>query len=114
VFSFVSVVARPIVYFDAGGFFDVGGRLELQLRSPIYLNLARVYVGFGPQAFYEASGGASGQTDFSGGWEIGLEVFLAPQVSARWEMGTSGGGVVYGAGPSLSVGLRVYPWAVSP
>jgi hypothetical protein len=88
---------------------DVGSRVELQLRSPIYANLLRVYLGVGPQGFYEVRGDAAHAKDFSGGWDAGLEAFVGRRFAVHWEVGTSGGGVSAGAGPAFSVGFRAYP-----
>jgi hypothetical protein len=89
---------------------DVGGRLEVQLRSPVYLDRFRLYFGAGPQGFTEVRGSELHKRDFSGGWDAGMEVFLNPHFAVHWEMGTSGGGVVAAAGPAFSVGFRAYPW----
>lgn len=106
-----AIVARPML---AGGAssrdLDLGGRLDLQLRSPIYDNRVRVYLGVGPQGFYEVRGEALHSRDFSGGWDVGAEVFVSQRFGVHWEMGTSGGDVTSGAGPAFSVGFRAYPW----
>lgn len=106
-----AVVARPML---AGGAssrdLDLGGRVELQLRSPVYGDRVRVYMGVGPQGFYELRGEATHARDFSGGWDVGAEVFVSPRFGVHWEMGTSGGDVTSGAGPAFSVGFRAYPW----
>lgn len=105
-----AVNARPIVTGgDGASTLDLGGRLEVQLRSPVYANLLRVYVGVGPQAFYEIHGPERHHTDVSGGWDIGTEVFVGRRLAAHWEVGTSGGGVTSGAGPVFAVGFRAYP-----
>lgn len=84
-------------------------RLEVQLRSPVYTNLLRLCVGLGPQGFYEIRGPDRHHTDFSGGWDIGTEVFVGRNLGVHWEMGTSGGSVSGGAGPVFTVGFRAYP-----
>lgn len=105
----VAVGARPIITGgDGTSTLDVGTRLEVQLRSPMYLNLLRVYVGVGPQGFYEIHGPERHHTDFSGGWDIGTEVFVGRNLGLHWEMGTSGGSVSGGAGPVFTVGFRAY------
>ena len=104
-----ALVARPMLVGGATPHdLDLGGRLELQLRSPIYANLLRVYLGVGPQGFYELRGDAAHQRDFSGGWDAGAEVFVNRHFAVHWEMGTSGGSVTAGAGPAFSVGFRTY------
>lgn len=106
-----ALVARPMF---AGGAssrdLDLGGRLELQLYSPLYDTRLRVYLGVGPQGFYELRGDAAHARDFSGGWDVGAEVLVSPHFGVHWEMGTSGGDVTAGAGPAFSVGFRAYPW----
>ena len=104
-----AVVARPMLVGGATPHdLDLGGRVELQLRSPVYANLLRVYLGVGPQGFYELRGDEAHQKDFSGGWDAGVEVFLNRRFAVHWETGTSGGGVTAGAGPAFSVGFRTY------
>ena len=106
----VAIGARPIVTgADGTSTLDVGTRVEVQVRSPVYANILRVYVGMGPQGFYELHGPERHHTDFSGGWDIGAEVFVGRHVGVHWEMGTSGGSVSGGAGPVFSVGFRAYP-----
>lgn len=106
-----AVVARPMLTGGASSRdLDLGGRVELQLHSPIYDNRVRVYLGVGPQGFYELRGEAAHSRDFSGGWDAGAEVFVSPRFGVHWEMGTSGGSVTSGAGPAFSVGFRAYPW----
>jgi hypothetical protein len=105
-----AVVARPML---AGGAssrdLDLGGRLDVQVHSPVYANLVRVYLGVGPQGFYELRGEQAHSRDFSGGWDVGAEVFLNQHFAVHWEMGTSGGDVTSGAGPAFTVGFRAYP-----
>ncbi len=103
----VAINARPMALGTSGNL-DVGGRLEVQLRSPLYLRVLRVYFGTGPQGFTEVRGGELHQKDFSGGWDVGTEIFLSPRFAVHWEMGTSGGGVLGAAGPAFSVGFRSY------
>lgn len=106
----VAIDARPMLL-GAGTDLDVGGRLEVQLRSPVYLDRVRVYFAAGPQGFKEVRGSELHQRDVSGGWDTGVEVFLNRHFAVHWEMGTSGGGVVAAAGPAFSVGFRSYPWS---
>lgn len=105
----IAIDARPMLL-GASGDLDVGGRLEIQLRSPVYLDRFRVYFAAGPQGFREVRGAELHQNDFSGGWDAGMEVFVNPHFAVHWEMGTSGGGVVAAAGPAFAVGFRAYPW----
>jgi hypothetical protein len=105
----IAVDARPMLL-GANTDLDVGGRLEVQLRSPVYLDRFRVYFGAGPQGFTQARGSELHKRDFSGGWDAGMEVFMNPHFAVHWEMGTSGGGVIAAAGPAFSVGFRAYPW----
>ena len=105
----VAIDARPMLLGSSGNL-DLGGRLEVQLRSPVYLDRFRVYFGTGPQGFTEVRGSELHQRDFSGGWDTGVEVFVNPHFAVHWEMGTSGGGVIAAAGPTFSVGFRSYPW----
>ena len=109
--SRLAIVARPML---AGGSIsrdlDVGGRVELQLLSPVYDNRVRVYLGVGPQGFYEIRGEEAHSHDISGGWDAGVEVFVNRHFAVHWEMGTSGGDGTSGAGPAFSVGFRAYPW----
>lgn len=106
----VAIDARPVITGgDGTSTLDVGTRLEVQLRSPVYANLLRVYVGVGPQGFYEIQGPERHHTDFSGGWDIGAEVFVGRNLGVHWEMGTSGGSVSGGAGPVFTIGFRAYP-----
>lgn len=108
--SAFAFVARPML---AGGAssrdLDIGGRLEVQLESPVFDDLLRVYLGVGPQGFYEIRGDEAHSHDLSGGWAAGVEVFLNRHFAVHWEMGTSGGDVTSGAGPAFSVGFRAYP-----
>lgn len=106
----LAIDARPMLLGGASNDLDVGGRLELQLRSPVYIDRFRVYFGVGPQGFEEIRGSALHQKDFSGGWDAGMELFMNRHFAVHWEMGTSGGGVVAAAGPAFSVGFRAYPW----
>ena len=105
----LAIDARPMLL-GANTNLDVGGRLDVQVRSPVYLDRFRVYFAAGPQGFTEVRGTALHQRDFSGGWDAGMEVFLDRHFAVHWEMGTSGGGVVPAAGPAFSVGFRAYPW----
>src|SRR5689334_8637534 len=61
----VAIDARPMVL-GASTDLDVGGRLEVQLRSPVYLDRFRVYFAAGPQGFTEVRGSELHQKDFSG------------------------------------------------
>lgn len=45
---------------------DLGGRMEVQLRSPVYLDRFRVYFGARPQGFTEVRGRELHQRDVSG------------------------------------------------
>ena len=106
----VTIVARPMLLGgQTSADLDLGGRLEVQLRSPIYMDRVRAYFGAGPQGFYEIRGSERHQKDFSGGWDAGIEFFLTRSFALHWEMGTSGGGVSGGAGPVFTVGVRSYP-----
>lgn len=105
----VAIVVRPMVLGgETSADLDVGGRVEVQFRSAIYMNRVRAYFGVGPQGFYQVRGSEAHQKDFSGGWDTGLEFFLNPRFALHWEMGTSGGGVAGGAGPVFTVGFRSY------
>ncbi len=109
--DYLGVQLRPMVLGggpEGASGVDVGGRAELLVRSQVLMNLARVYFGVGPQAFYEASGHSAHKKDVSGGWELGLEVFVNPRASFHWEVGTSGGGVENGAGTMMSAGFQLY------
>lgn len=90
---------------------SIGFRPELILRSMVVLNVVRVYCGFGPQFFYGISGLDKSTHDISGGWEIGIEVFAHPQISAHLEIGTGGGTVGgIGAGSTFGAGFQFYPF----
>lgn len=53
----VTIVARPMVSRgEASEDLEVGGRLEVQLVSPMYLDHVRAYFGAGPQGFYAIRG----------------------------------------------------------
>lgn len=106
----VTIIARPMLLGgNTSADLDAGGRLEVQLQSPIYMDHLRAYFGAGPQGFYEVRGSERHHRDVSGGWDAGMEFFLSRSFALHWEIGTSGGGVSGGAGPVFSVGFRSYP-----
>ena len=116
---FFAVRDRIVLYDGSGadGGAALGDRLELVVRSPVLLNLVRVYAGAGPAAFYGLSGPNARQVDgnwFAGGidgdWFVGLEVFFSSKLAVHWETGTSGGAFDTGAGPYAEVGLTLHPF----
>lgn len=111
--TYIAINARVFYIPNSDSTHDksIGIRPELVLRSMAVLNVVRVYCGFGPQFFYGISGLDKSTHDISGGWEIGIEVFAHPQLSAHLEIGTGGGTVGgIGAGSTFGAGFQFYPF----
>jgi hypothetical protein len=108
-----AIVLRPMILGSGSpSSLDVGGRIEMRFETAMHDRL-RADFGAGPQGFYELRGHDVHHTDFSGGWDAGLEFFIDDHLSLHWEIGTSGGGVFGAAGPVFAVGLNAYPRRVA-
>ena len=68
----------------------LGGRLELIGRTPVYLNLIRIYGGGGIGTYVDLSGPHKGQVSVGGGGEFGFEFFLARDLAFYAEIGGNG------------------------
>jgi hypothetical protein len=95
-----------------------GGRLDLVGRSPVFLNLIRIYGGGGVEVF-SAFGQppcprapCPGVTNVSGGGQFGFEFFLHRRFSFYLEVGGHGG-VDKGlpGGETVIAGMNVYPFS---
>ena len=100
----------PAISSDSGTV-SLGGRLEFEVRTRPMFNFLRIYLAAGPQFFWGVHGDGKGEFDWSGGWELGIEVFYFPTGSVWFEVGTGGGTVVdAGSGPTIGTGFRFYPF----
>lgn len=117
--SLFALRMRPTAYYSSNesGGWAAGGKLEAVFRSPVMLNLVRVYAGGGPAIFYGLSGPSAHEVDgnwfagdIDGNWFVGSEIFVSSKFAVHWELGTSGGALSTGAGPYTDVGLTVYPF----
>jgi hypothetical protein len=93
------------------GSIGVGGRVELIGRTPVFLNLIRIYGGGGGGPFVDVAGPQKGQVTAEGGGEFGFEFFLQPHFSFYSEIGGNGCGVGTGlcSGATVVAGLTWYP-----
>jgi hypothetical protein len=89
-----------------------GGRLELVGRSPVFLNLLRIYGGGGVELFSAFGTGVSRKALVSGGGQFGFEFFLVRRFSFFLEVGGHGG-VDAGlpGGETVIAGMNVYPFS---
>lgn len=89
----------------------LGGRLELIGRSPVLLNVLRLYGGGGVQLFAPVGEAPSHAATMGGGGHFGFEFFMMPSMSWILEVGGQSGvadGV--GGGASIVAGLQLYPF----
>jgi hypothetical protein len=89
-----------------------GGRLELIGRSPVFLNLVRLYGGGGVEVFSAFGSGVNHEALVSGGGEFGFEFFLHHRFSFYLEVGGHGGvdGGLQG-GETVIAGMNFYPFS---
>jgi len=107
---------RPMVLVELHGLepsnaVAVGGRLELIGRTPVYLNLIRLYGGGGGGPFVNLSGPATNQVTVEGGGQFGFECFLSPHLSFYAEIGANGcsAGAALCSGATVVAGVSAYP-----
>lgn len=89
-----------------------GGRFELVGRSPVFLNLVRLYGGGGVELF-SAFGSLAGDrsVQVGGGGQFGFEFFLNRRFSFYLEVGGhSGVGNTLPGGETVIAGMNVYPF----
>jgi hypothetical protein len=93
------------------GAIGLGGRLELIGRTPVLLNLIRIYGGGGGGPFVDVAGPQKGQVTAEGGGEFGFEFFLQPHFSFYSEIGGNacGVGTALCSGATVVAGLTWYP-----
>lgn len=107
----VAANLRGLIIFDGRDRADAGGRLELIGRSPVFLNLVRLYGGGGIQLFRPVSGVTNPETYIGGGGHFGFEFFLMRRMSWILEVGGQSGyskdGV--GSGATIIAGIQFYP-----
>jgi hypothetical protein len=96
----------------SGPAYHAGGRLELVGRSPVFLNLVRIYGGGGVDLFSAFGNGVSHQAVVSGGGEFGFEFFLQRRFSFYLEVGGHGG-IDSGlpGGETVVAGMNLYPFS---
>ena len=88
---------------------ELGGRLELVGRTPVYLNLVRLYGGGGPEVAARASGPGDKKTSFGAGGHFGFEFFLNPNMSFYTEIGGHSGNELTAGGTAVA-GMMFYPF----
>ena len=88
-----------------------GGRIDLIGRSPVFLNLVRLYGGGGVEVFSALGAGVDHTAVVSGGGEFGFEFFLQRRFSFYLEVGGHGG-VDNGlpGGETVVAGMNLYPF----
>ncbi len=90
---------------------EFGGRLDLVGRSPVFLNLVRLYGGGGVEVFSEMESGLR-TPHLSGGGQFGFEFFLQRWMSFYLEVG--GHGQVDAnlpGGETVVAGMNLYPFS---
>ncbi len=89
-----------------------GGRIDLIGRSPVFLNLVRIYGGGGVEVFCAVGSGVNHQAVVSGGGQFGFEFFLQRRFSFYLEVGGHGG-VDSGlpGGETVVAGMNLYPFS---
>lgn len=108
-------LARGLVMFGSGRTFaeriDVGGRLELIGRSPVLLNLVRLYGGGGISVMSPVHGVTNREITVGGGGQFGFEFFLTPHIGWTLEVGgNSGSQDGFGSGATILAGISIYPF----
>jgi hypothetical protein len=91
----------------------VGGRLDLVGRSPVFLNLLRLYGGGGVDLFSAAGPGIDHTARWGGGGHFGFEFFLNKYSSFYLEVGGRGAfsdGSMPG-GQTIVAGMNLYPFS---
>ncbi len=88
-----------------------GGRFELVGRSPVYLNLVRLYGGGGVEVFSAFGSGVDHEVKVGGGGQFGFEFFLNKRFSFYLEVGGHSG-VDKGlpGGETVVTGMNLYPF----
>jgi len=90
-----------------------GGRFELVGKSPVFLNLVRLYGGGGVEVFSAfGSSLVNREVQVSGGGQFGFEFFLHRKFSFYLEVGGHGGvdGGLPG-GETVVAGMNLYPFS---
>jgi hypothetical protein len=89
-----------------------GGRFELIGRSPVFLNLVRLYGGGGVELFSVFGSDVSDHAvKVGGGGQFGFEFFLGRRFSFYLEVGGhSGAGNYVQGGETVIAGMNVYPF----
>ncbi len=108
-------LARGLVMFGSGQTFaeriDVGGRIELIGRSPVLLNLVRLYGGGGISVMSPVHGVTNREVTVGGGGQFGFEFFLTPHIGWTLEVGgNSGSQDGFGSGATILAGISIYPF----
>jgi hypothetical protein len=89
-----------------------GGRFDLIGRSPVFLNLVRLYGGGGVEVFSAFGSTVSDHTAYvGGGGHFGFEFFLSRRFSFYLEVGGhSGANNSLPGGETVIAGMNVYPF----
>jgi hypothetical protein len=90
----------------------LGGRIDFVGKSPVFLNLVRLYGGGGVEMFSAVGAGADHSPHFSGGGHFGFEFFASKWSSFYLEVG--GHAPIdpgMPAGQTLIVGMMFYPFS---
>lgn len=108
-------LARGLVMFGSGQAFadriDLGGRIELIGRSPVLLNLVRLYGGGGISFMSPVHGVTNRELTVGGGGQFGFEFFLTPHIGWTLEVGgNSGSQDGFGSGATILAGISIYPF----
>jgi hypothetical protein len=110
----INIRPQSLMQFQVGAgsqnSFDLGGRVEIIGRTPMLLNLIRIYGGGGAGAFYEVTGQTKGHAYAAGGGQFGVELFLQPEFSFYSEIGGDGCGssTVICSGATVVAGMTWY------
>jgi len=116
---FFALNIRPMLLMELSGLvpnnaISLGGRIELIGRTPVLLNLIRIYGGGGGGPFVDLTGPRKGQVSSEGGGQFGFEFFLQPHFSFYTEIGGNGCGAGAGlcSGATVVAGMSIYPWSL--
>jgi hypothetical protein len=95
-----------------GNITNLGGRFDLVGRSPVFLNLVRLYGGGGLDVFAAVASGANHAVETSGGAQFGFEFFLQRRMSFFLEVGYHSS-LQNGppGGETVVAGLNLYPFS---
>jgi hypothetical protein len=90
----------------------IGGRLDFVGKSPVFLNLLRLYGGGGVEVFSATGPNINHNAQWSGGGQFGFEFFINQHAAFFLEVGGHGGiDTGLPGGQTIVVGTNFYPFS---